>query len=43
MIWRRLEDCYGCPEVIEQAMLRRLEAFPHSTHKDIYRLGDLVA
>ncbi|XP_067275269.1 uncharacterized protein [Pseudorasbora parva] len=41
MIWCRLEDCYGCPEVIEQAMLRRLEAFPHITNKDTYRLRDL--
>lgn len=41
MIWRHLEDCYGCPEVIEQAMLKRLDSFPRITNKDTYRLRDL--
>lgn len=41
VIWRRLEDYYGCPEVIEQAMLKRLDAFPRITNKDIHRLRDL--
>lgn len=41
MIWRHLEDCYGCPEVIEQALLKRLDAFPRITNKDTHRLRDL--
>lgn len=41
MIWRRLEDCYGCPEVIEQAMLKRLDSFPRITNKDTHPLRDL--
>ncbi len=41
VIWRRMEDCYGCPKVIEQAMLKRLDAFPRITNKDTHRLRDL--
>jgi len=33
-IWQRLEDCDGCPEVIQHARLKRLEDFPRVSNKD---------
>ncbi|XP_056290659.1 uncharacterized protein LOC130206630 [Pseudoliparis swirei] len=44
-IWQRLEDCYGCPEVIEHALMKRLEDFPRVSNKDprqLRELGDLL-
>ncbi|XP_034079405.1 uncharacterized protein LOC117550916 [Gymnodraco acuticeps] len=41
MIWRRLEECYGCPEVIENALLKRIETFPTTSNKDIHQLREL--
>lgn len=41
MIWQRLEDSYGCPEVIENALLQRLENFPKISNKDNQRLMEL--
>lgn len=32
------EDCYSCPEVIEHALLKRLEDFPHVSNKDPHQL-----
>ncbi|XP_076869614.1 uncharacterized protein LOC143519746 [Brachyhypopomus gauderio] len=45
MAWRRLEDCYGTPEVIEYALLKKLEDFPKLTNKDnakFRELGDIL-
>ena len=45
IIWQRLEDCYGCPEVIDHALLKRLEDFPRISNKDprqLKELGDLL-
>ena len=44
-MWERLEDCYGCPEVIEHALLKRLEEFLRISNKDprqLRELGDLL-
>ncbi|XP_044136507.1 uncharacterized protein LOC122928083 [Bufo gargarizans] len=45
MVWRRLEQCYGSPEVIEDALLKRIENYPRITNKDYQKLrglGDLL-
>lgn len=45
MVWQRLEDCYGTPEVIEHALLKKLEDFPKLTNKDgakLRELGDIL-
>lgn len=45
MIWQRLEEIYGSPEVIENALLRKLETFPVISNRDIHKLvelGDLL-
>lgn len=45
VVWQRLEDCYGSPEVIEYALLKRLEDFPRITNKEprqLRELGDLL-
>lgn len=34
MIWQHLEECYGCPEMTEHALLKRLETFPCISNKD---------
>ncbi|XP_076849002.1 uncharacterized protein LOC143497110 [Brachyhypopomus gauderio] len=41
MLWQRLEDCYGCSEVIEHALLKKLEEFPRISNKDGQRLREL--
>ncbi|XP_028996228.1 uncharacterized protein LOC114849211 isoform X1 [Betta splendens] len=41
MVWQRLEECYGSPEVIEDALLRKLEEFPRLTFKDNVKLREL--
>ncbi|KAI7789362.1 hypothetical protein IRJ41_022847, partial [Triplophysa rosa] len=45
MIWTRLEECYGAPEVIERALFKRIEHFPIISSKDfskIHELSDLL-
>ncbi len=42
MLWQRLEECYGSPEVIENALLRKLEEFPRISNRDGQRLRELV-
>lgn len=32
--WERLTECYGAPEIIENALLQRLENFPRVLNKD---------
>ncbi|XP_041945123.1 uncharacterized protein LOC121706994 [Alosa sapidissima] len=43
--WDRLEEVYGAPEVIEKALLDRIESFPKITKQDplkLRELGDLL-
>lgn len=45
MAWLRLEDCFGCPEIIEKALFDRLENFPKINIKEplkLRELGDLL-
>ncbi|KAM4544606.1 uncharacterized protein PAE49_017493 [Odontesthes bonariensis] len=45
MVWQRLEDCYGTPEIIEHALLKKLEEFPKLTNRDnakLRELGDIL-
>jgi len=45
MIWQRLEECYGSAEMIENALLTKLEEFPKISNKDnekLRELGDLL-
>ncbi|XP_040908610.1 uncharacterized protein LOC121191510 [Toxotes jaculatrix] len=41
MVWQRLEECYGTPEVIEDALLKKIEHFPRLTNKDNVKLREL--
>ena len=43
--WKHLEECYGSPEVIELALLERVDNFPNVSQKDPVKLremGDLL-
>ena len=45
MAWMRLEECYGSTEIIEKALLDKLERFPKISNKDplkLRELGDLL-
>ncbi|XP_063397214.1 uncharacterized protein LOC134681506 [Mytilus trossulus] len=45
-IWERLEDRYGCPEMVEAAIRSKLNAFPTinvKENKRLYELSDLVS
>lgn len=45
MVWKRLEECYGSSEVIEDALLKKIEEFPRLTNKDsdkLRELGDIL-
>lgn len=35
MVWSRLNECYGSPEMIEKALFDRLEKFPKVTNKEL--------
>lgn len=41
MVWQRLEECYGTPEVIEDALLKKIENFPRLTNRDTVKLREL--
>lgn len=41
MVWQRLEECYGTPEVIEDTLLKKIEHFPRLTNKDNIKLREL--
>ena len=44
--WSRLEERYGCPEMIESSLKRRIETFPKLGAKDsskLYELSDLLS
>lgn len=40
-VWQRLEECYGSPEVVEHALLRKIGDFPKLTNKDNAKLREL--
>lgn len=44
MVWQRLEDCFGAPEIIEHALLKKVEDFPKIANRENQRLelGDLL-
>ena len=45
MAWLRLEECFGCPEIIEKALFEKLETLPKINNKDpprLRELGDLL-
>lgn len=42
MAWERLDQIYGLPEAVEQALFNKLENFPKVTTKDLQRLRDLA-
>ncbi|XP_057709361.1 uncharacterized protein LOC130927495 [Corythoichthys intestinalis] len=41
MVWQRLEESYGSPEVIEDALLKKVEQFPRLSNKDNAKLREL--
>lgn len=41
MVWQRLEECYGTPEVTEDALLKKTENFPRLTNRDTIKLREL--
>ncbi|KAL1425478.1 hypothetical protein MTO96_019142 [Rhipicephalus appendiculatus] len=44
-VWKKLNDTFGSPEVVEDALMKRLEAFPRLSGKDnvkLRELGDLL-
>lgn len=40
-VWERLNECYGSPEAIENALLDRLDRFPKISYKDPQLLREL--
>lgn len=42
MAWERLDETFGSPEAVEQALFSKLESFPRVTMKDPYKLRDLA-
>lgn len=43
--WDRLEECYATPEVVENALFKKLDSFPRLTNRDnvkLRELGDLL-
>ena len=41
-LWERLDERYGCPEMVEAALKNKLANFPKLTMKDSQRLYDLA-
>ena len=41
MSWTRLRECYATPEVIESALFKRLDNFPHLTSRENIKLREL--
>ncbi|XP_057695101.1 thymocyte nuclear protein 1 isoform X1 [Corythoichthys intestinalis] len=45
LLWERLEECYGSPEVMENALLKKIEQFPKLNNRDntkLRELGDIL-
>ncbi len=41
MVWQRIEDSYGSAEVIENALLKKVEQFPRISSRDNLKLREL--
>lgn len=41
MVWQRLEECFGAPEIIEHALLKKTEDFPKMSNRENQRLREL--
>ncbi|KAK7879006.1 hypothetical protein WMY93_034161, partial [Mugilogobius chulae] len=41
LVWERLEESYGSPEVVENALLKKIEQFPKLSNKDNVKLREL--
>lgn len=41
MVWEHLEETYGSPEVIKNALLKKLDIFPVTSNKDTLKLREL--
>lgn len=41
MVWQRLEDCYGSPEAVENALLKKVDDFPKISYRENHRLREL--
>lgn len=39
--WQRLQECYGSPEMVENALFKRLDSFPRLYPKDNVKLREL--
>ena len=39
--WNRLDERFGCPEMVESALKAKLDSFQTLTNKDLHRLYDL--
>lgn len=45
-LWEKWDDRYGCPELIEEALKRKLDHFPNLCNEDykkLYELTDILA
>ena len=42
LIWERLDECYGAPELIESSIKSRIDDFQLTGSKDAYRLYELL-
>lgn len=40
-MWQRLEESYGSPEVVENALLKKIEQFPKLNNRDNIKLREL--
>ncbi|XP_073492566.1 uncharacterized protein [Aquarana catesbeiana] len=41
MIWERVDECYGSPEVIENSLFKRIDDFPRIPNKGYQKLREL--
>lgn len=41
MIWDRLDAFHGAPEVIEEALFKRIDSFPKISNRDYSKLHEL--
>ncbi len=41
LIWDRLYETYGSPEMVESSLFKRLESFPKISNRDSHRLREL--
>lgn len=41
LFWDRLQECYGTPEIVENALFKRLDSFPRLSARDNTKLREL--